>query len=85
VPILIIAARRGGARTQFPISLKLGIKFAIHRDNYCNSPRLQFEELKGAKLVSENDAIFCNFNFKEIGIAKNGIVFPIFNFFEIGN
>jgi hypothetical protein len=35
--------------------------------------------------VSKNDAIFCNFNFKEIGIAKNGIVFPIFNFFEIGN
>ena len=24
----------------------------------------------GDKFVSENDVIFCNFNFKEIGIAK---------------
>ena len=52
--------------------------------------RLQFtatsiRRIEEDKSVSENDAIFCNFNFKEIGIAKKCIVFPIFNFKEIGN
>ena len=45
---------------------------------------------RAAKFVSENDVIFCNPilsipNFKEIENWENDIVFPIFNFFEIGN
>ena len=32
--------------------------------------------------VSENDIIFCNPNFKEIEVAKNGIGFSYFIFFE---
>jgi hypothetical protein len=48
------------------ISVSL-INFAIHRDNYRD------------KFVSENNVIFCIFNFFEIGIAKNDIVFAYSN------
>ena len=87
------AARRGGAPIQFfqnwendvifcnptSISKKLGMQKndIVFAYKFCNSPRPSIRRIEGDKCVSENDIIFCNFNFKEIGIAKNDIVFPI--------
>jgi len=60
-------------------------------DKSCRSPRRGANSIPNFKEIEnwENDAIFCNPNFFEIEVAKNGIVFaygfvPI-QFFELGS
>jgi hypothetical protein len=71
--ISTIAARRGGAPIQFfELRSRRAAIFAIHRNQYCRSPRRGANSIPNFKEIEnwENDAIFATSISLKLGLQK---------------